>query len=106
MISDSGRLVRLVATGNVLNGFQVMSKWKHAIFYHRTLIGDSRCHKNRNLLQCYMEKFSVRVVELQLANPWKIASSEDSGIQQTVIVELTDGGTQSLWRGGPVHFIR
>jgi L-alanine-DL-glutamate epimerase-like enolase superfamily enzyme len=48
-----------------------------------------------------MEKFSARVVELQLANPWKIASSEGSESHQTVIVELTDGGTHALGEAAP-----
>jgi L-alanine-DL-glutamate epimerase-like enolase superfamily enzyme len=36
-------------------------------------------------------KLTARPCELQLANPWKIASSQGSGIHRTVIVELTDG---------------
>jgi L-alanine-DL-glutamate epimerase-like enolase superfamily enzyme len=48
-----------------------------------------------------MEKFSARVVELQLVNPWKIASSEGSESHQTVIVELTDGGTHALGEAAP-----
>jgi L-Ala-D/L-Glu epimerase len=37
-----------------------------------------------------MMKLNARVCELHLANPWKIASSQGSGIHKTVIVELTD----------------
>jgi L-alanine-DL-glutamate epimerase-like enolase superfamily enzyme len=35
-------------------------------------------------------KINARVCELQLANPWKIASSKGSGTFQTVIVEMSD----------------
>jgi L-alanine-DL-glutamate epimerase-like enolase superfamily enzyme len=35
-------------------------------------------------------KLNARACELQLANPWKIASIEDSSTHRTVIVELTD----------------
>jgi L-alanine-DL-glutamate epimerase-like enolase superfamily enzyme len=36
-------------------------------------------------------KINAHAQDLRLANPWKIASAASSGIQQTVIVELTDG---------------
>jgi L-alanine-DL-glutamate epimerase-like enolase superfamily enzyme len=48
-----------------------------------------------------MEKFNVAVVELRLANPWKIASSKGSGIHQTVIVELADGDISALGEAAP-----
>ena len=78
-----------------------MGKWKYTNFYHRTLPGESRCLKNGFLLQSRMEKFSARVIDLQVANPWKIASSSGSETQQTVIVELTDGSTHALGEAAP-----
>jgi L-alanine-DL-glutamate epimerase-like enolase superfamily enzyme len=63
--------------------------------------GESRCQKNLFLLQCCMEKIRARVVDLQAANPWKIASSEGSDTQQTVILELSDGGTDALGEAAP-----
>jgi L-alanine-DL-glutamate epimerase-like enolase superfamily enzyme len=48
-----------------------------------------------------MEKLNARIVELHLANPWKIASSKGSGTHKTVIVELTDGGIQAIGEAAP-----
>jgi L-alanine-DL-glutamate epimerase-like enolase superfamily enzyme len=51
-----------------------------------------------------MEKLSARIVELQLVNPWKIASSKDtggSGTHKTVIVELSDSNTQAIGEAAP-----
>src|SRR5271168_2657335 len=62
---------------------------------------ESHCYKSVLLVQFCMEKFNVRLVELQLANPWKIASSKGSGTHQTVIVELTCGDTVALGEAAP-----
>jgi L-alanine-DL-glutamate epimerase-like enolase superfamily enzyme len=35
-------------------------------------------------------KLKITLHELQLANPWKIASSKGSGVHKTLVVELTD----------------
>jgi L-alanine-DL-glutamate epimerase-like enolase superfamily enzyme len=44
----------------------------------------------------------VRPVDLQLANPWKIASSQGSSIHTVVIFELTDrDGTQGIGEAAP-----
>jgi L-Ala-D/L-Glu epimerase len=48
-----------------------------------------------------MEKLNARVVELHLANPWKIASTKGSGTHKTVIVELTDGEIQAIGEAAP-----
>ena len=48
-----------------------------------------------------MEKLNARVVELHLANPWKIASSKGSGTHKTVIVELADGDIQAIGEAAP-----
>src|SRR5271168_4800174 len=48
-----------------------------------------------------MRSFSARVVGLCLANPWKIASGEGSGNQETVVVELSDGETRALGEAAP-----
>ena len=44
---------------------------------------------------------TARSCELRLANPWKIASSEGSGIHRTVIVELSDQGTNAIGEAAP-----
>ena len=46
-------------------------------------------------------KLISRSYELHLANPWKIASSKGSGIHRTVIVELSDAGTQAIGEAAP-----
>ena len=47
-------------------------------------------------------KINARACELQLANPWKIASTEGSGTHQTVIVELADGsGVSAIGEAAP-----
>jgi L-alanine-DL-glutamate epimerase-like enolase superfamily enzyme len=46
-------------------------------------------------------KLISRSCELHLANPWKIASSKGSGIHRTVIVELSDGGTDAVGEAAP-----
>jgi len=47
-------------------------------------------------------KLNARLCELRLANPWKIASSQGSGIHRTVIVELTDaGGMPAIGEAAP-----
>jgi L-alanine-DL-glutamate epimerase-like enolase superfamily enzyme len=47
-------------------------------------------------------KLTARLCELQLANPWKIASSKGSGIHRTVIVELTDAdGVTAIGEAAP-----
>ncbi len=50
-------------------------------------------------------KLTARACELQLANPWKIASSKSangSGTHRTVIVELTDGdGVNAIGEAAP-----
>ena len=48
-----------------------------------------------------MEKLNARVVELHLANPWKIASSKGSGTHKTVIVDLAENGTQAIGEAAP-----
>ena len=45
---------------------------------------------------------NARPCELQLANPWKIASSKGSGTHRTVIVELTDAdGVNAIGEAAP-----
>ncbi len=47
-------------------------------------------------------KINARACELRLANPWKIASTQGSGVHQTVIVELTDAsGIAALGEAAP-----
>ncbi len=47
-------------------------------------------------------KLNARLCELQLANPWKIASSKGSGTHRTVIVELTDAdGVNAIGEAAP-----
>jgi len=46
-------------------------------------------------------KLISRSCELQLANPWKIASSKGSGTHRTVIVELSDAGTNAIGEAAP-----
>jgi L-Ala-D/L-Glu epimerase len=46
-------------------------------------------------------KLISRSYELHLANPWKIASSKGSGIHRTVIVELSDDGTDAIGEAAP-----
>jgi L-alanine-DL-glutamate epimerase-like enolase superfamily enzyme len=46
-------------------------------------------------------KLTSRSQELQLANPWKIASSKGSGTHRNVIVELSDGGTDAVGEAAP-----
>jgi len=46
-------------------------------------------------------KLTARSCELHLANPWKIASSKGSGIHRTVIVELSDAGTDAIGEAAP-----
>jgi L-alanine-DL-glutamate epimerase-like enolase superfamily enzyme len=46
-------------------------------------------------------KLISRICELHLANPWKIASSKGSGVQRTVIVELSDAGTNAIGEAAP-----
>jgi L-Ala-D/L-Glu epimerase len=46
-------------------------------------------------------KLISRACELHLANPWKIASSNGSGIHRTVIVELSDNGTDAIGEAAP-----
>jgi L-Ala-D/L-Glu epimerase len=48
-----------------------------------------------------MEKLNARVVELHLANPWKIASGQGSGTYKTVIVELAGGEVQAIGEAAP-----
>ena len=52
-------------------------------------------------------KLHVHPVDLQLANPWKIASSEGSSTHRVVIVELTDAdGTPGLGEAAPASTYR
>ena len=47
-------------------------------------------------------KLTARPCELRLANPWKIASSQGSGVHRTVIVELTDAdGVNAIGEAAP-----
>jgi L-Ala-D/L-Glu epimerase len=46
-------------------------------------------------------KLISRSCELHLANPWKIASSKGSGTHRTVIVELSDAGTDAIGEAAP-----
>jgi L-alanine-DL-glutamate epimerase-like enolase superfamily enzyme len=47
-------------------------------------------------------KITARVCELRLANPWKIASRQGSGLHRTVIVELADAaGISALGEAAP-----
>ena len=47
-------------------------------------------------------KINARACELQLANPWKIASTKGSSTHRTVIVELTDdAGVTALGEAAP-----
>jgi L-alanine-DL-glutamate epimerase-like enolase superfamily enzyme len=46
-------------------------------------------------------KLIFRSHELRLANPWKIASSQGSGTHHTVIVELSDSGTDAIGEAAP-----
>ncbi len=47
-------------------------------------------------------KIKGRAYDLRLANPWKIASSDGSGVQRTVVVELTDAdGLRALGEAAP-----
>lgn len=47
-------------------------------------------------------KLTARPCELRLANPWKIASSQGSGIHRTVIVELLDAdGVKAIGEAAP-----
>ena len=47
-------------------------------------------------------KLTARPCELRLANPWKIASSQGSGVHRTVIVELTDAdGLNAIGEAAP-----
>jgi len=46
-------------------------------------------------------KLISRSYELHLANPWKIASSKGSGVHRTVIVELSDSGTNAIGEAAP-----
>ena len=46
-------------------------------------------------------KLISRVCELHLANPWKIASSPGSGTHRTVMVELSDAGTNAIGEAAP-----
>jgi L-alanine-DL-glutamate epimerase-like enolase superfamily enzyme len=48
-----------------------------------------------------MEKLNARVVELHLANPWKIASTKGSGTHKTVIIELADGDIRAMGEAAP-----
>lgn len=46
-------------------------------------------------------KLICRSHELHLANPWKIASSKGFGTHRTVIVRLSDSGTESIGEAAP-----
>jgi L-alanine-DL-glutamate epimerase-like enolase superfamily enzyme len=46
-------------------------------------------------------KLISRAYELHLANPWKIASSKGSGTHRTVVVELSDAGTNAIGEAAP-----
>lgn len=46
-------------------------------------------------------KLNSRAYELHLANPWKIASSKGSGTHRTVILELSEDGTNAIGEAAP-----
>lgn len=48
-----------------------------------------------------MEKLRIKICELNLVNPWKIASSKGSGTHKTVIVELSDSGIDAIGEAAP-----
>ena len=49
----------------------------------------------------YGVNLTAHSCELHLANPWKIASSVGSGVHRTVIVELSDRGTNAIGEAAP-----
>jgi L-Ala-D/L-Glu epimerase len=61
----------------------------------------SGCIRRKTCLN-FLVKLNAHPYELQLANPWKIASSEGSGTHRTIIVELTDAnGVSALGEAAP-----